>query len=93
MWHELVLHGIGGCTIAEAKERLTYEEALSWFAFINKRGSLNDGMRLEGGFALIAMMISRAMGGKAEMADFMPHVEKDDPLSIDSVFKKLTGAK
>ena len=70
------MNGIGGQTVAEAKDRMTYSEALMWSDFIKKRGSLNVGMRLENGFALLAMMISRALGGKANMEDFMPHADQ-----------------
>lgn len=86
-----MLNGIGGCTVAEAKERLTYAEALDWFAYIRKRGSLNTGMRLEAGFALLAAILSSAHGGKASMDDFMPHADKADDMSVESVFKKLGG--
>lgn len=83
-----MLNGVGGCTVAEAKERLTYAEALSWFAYIRKRGSLNLGTRLEAGFALQAAIQS----GK-QMTDFMPHADRDAELSVESVFKKLGGVK
>jgi hypothetical protein len=88
-----VLNGVGGCTVAEAKERLTYQEALDWFAFIRKRGSLNIGMRLEAGFALLAAMYSNAHGGKGSMEDFMPHTDKEDGMSIDRAFKSLKAVK
>lgn len=64
-----MLHGIGGRTIAEAKERLSYDEALDWFAYIRKRGSLNWGMRLEGGFALIANFIANKVSGYSMKGD------------------------
>jgi hypothetical protein len=73
VWHELVLHGIGGCTILEAKERLTYAEAMDWYAYIRRRGSLNLGNRLEHGFAMLATVLSRIHGGEVEMEAFMPY--------------------
>jgi hypothetical protein len=93
VWHELVLHGIGGCTIAEAKERLSYAEALDWFAYIRKRGSLHDGMRVEAAAALISVVLNRVNGGKADMADFMPHAKPQAADSIDGVMNLLLGAK
>lgn len=72
----MVLNGIGGRTIAEAKERMSFSEAQSWAAYINRRGPINLGTRLEHGFALIAMLISHATGGKANMSDFMVHADK-----------------
>jgi hypothetical protein len=68
-----VLNGIGGRTIAEAKERMSYAEAQDWAEYIERRGSINLGKRMEYGFALVGMLISRATGGKATMKDFMPH--------------------
>lgn len=78
MWHELVLWGVGGCTIEEAKERLSYREAQQWFAYIRKRGSLNLGRRIECGIGLLALMKNRAAGGSAEMEDFTPHEDKPE---------------
>jgi len=48
-------------------------------------------MRLEAGFALIAASISRANGGKANVEDFMPHVEARDATPEDAM-KILIGA-
>lgn len=73
MWHELVLHGIGGRTILEAKNRLTYAEAMDWYAYLRRRGSLNLGNRLEHGFAMLATVMSRIHGGEVEMEAFMPY--------------------
>lgn len=58
MWHELVLHGIGGRTIAEAKRTLSWVEAQQHLAYIRRRGSLNLGTRIEAGFALLAWLIA-----------------------------------
>lgn len=94
MWHELVLHGIGGRTIAEAKERMTHTEALSWQAYIQKRGSLNIGRRLESAAGLLAMVINRSVGGKAKMEDFMPYeFPADREGTIDDVFSMLKSMK
>lgn len=84
------MNGIGGQTVAEAKQRMTYSEALMWSAFIKKRGSLNVGMRLENGFALLAVMINRALGGKAKMEDYMPHYEQQ-PADLADVMKLVSG--
>lgn len=84
-----MLNGVGGRTIAEAKSRMSYAEAIDWAAYIKQRGALNQGMRIEAGFALLAMMLSRVHGGKAEMADFMPHFDKPEPSSIQDVFNML----
>lgn len=86
-----MLHGIGGRTIAEAKERLTYREALDWIAYLRKRGTLHTGMRLEAGFALLASLIVQTNGGKARMQDFMPHAREDEAVTPESVLKELMG--
>lgn len=48
-------------------------------------------MRLEAGFALIAASISRANGGKANVEDFMPHLETLEA-TPGEIMKILTGA-
>ena len=88
----MVLAGVGGRTIEEAKNRMTYVEYLQWLKYRRRRGSLFMGNRLESGFALIAWMIHRALGGKKEMDFFMPHWEQPQQ-SVDEVMKILTGAK
>lgn len=100
MWHELVLHGVGGRTIAEAKQRLSYHEALQWFAYLKKHGTPNR--HLHQGFALLAAMINNAMGGEAKVTDFMLGTRTQQPIEDDGdgeeatlqdVFELLTGRK
>lgn len=83
-----MLNGIGGRTVEEAKERMTYDEYLSWCSYIKKRGSLNLGARLELGIALLAQVTNNSMGGKAKMADFLPKRE-EELASIGDVFAML----
>ncbi|WP_460150075.1 phage tail assembly protein T [Pseudomonas sp. S3_A03] len=73
--HELVLNGVGGCTIAEAKANLSYAEVLAWSAYRDKYGTLNVGRRMELSTAIIALQVNRGAGGKAELVDFMPHAD------------------
>lgn len=80
-----MLNGIGGSTVAEAKETLTYEEYLAWCAYVKKRGTLNFGMRLEMASALLAQVTNNSMGGKAKMEDFMPHKDAEE-ISIQDLF-------
>ncbi len=70
-----MLNGIGGRTIEEAKRSLSYTEAVSWIAYVRQTGTLNFGTRLEQGFALLATVLNRAHGGKAEFSDFLPNRE------------------
>lgn len=60
-----------------------------WETYIKKRGSLNVGMRLEQGFALVAFQINRANGGKAELKDFMPHFDERE-VSLDEAMRDWT---
>lgn len=76
--------------MAEAKERLSQAEYLAWIEYRELRGSLNLGLRLEEGFALIATTINRALGGKATMHDFMPHFDEPEA-TLEDVMKMLTG--
>lgn len=71
-----MLNGVGGRTIAEAKERMTYQEALAWGRYIDRYGSLHTGRRLEAGSALVALQTHRLSGGMAELLDFMPHEQR-----------------
>jgi hypothetical protein len=69
------MNGIGGCTIAEAKQRLCYSEFLTWCQYRNKRGSLNPGTRIEFGAALLAALYSNknSKHGGNTVYDFTPH--------------------
>lgn len=89
MWHELVLNGIGGRTIAEAQERISYPEFLQWVTYRRKRGTLNLGMRVEHGSALLAALYanSKSKNGGHKVIDFMPHQE-EAPISLDDAMEK-----
>ncbi|WP_052075308.1 phage tail assembly protein T [Pseudomonas lutea] len=51
---------------------MTYVEAMDWMRYRLQTGSLNLGLRLDEGFALLATVFNNAMGGKAKFSDFMP---------------------
>lgn len=101
----MVLHGVGGKTIAEAKENLSYVEYAAWVSYREKHGSLHIGARvtdrLEGGFALLAYLIATAerlkhhTGRPFKMEDFMPRAaeEKSNEPTIDNVLKALGGKR
>lgn len=78
-----MLNGIGGRTVAEAKERISAQEFSQWCAYIRKRGALNIGTRVELGFALLASTVVRANGGKAKIEDFLP--QRDEPANTDDL--------
>lgn len=83
-----MLHGIGGRTIAEAKERITYDEYVDWCAYRKKHGPINVNRSLEYGFAMIAMLIHNAnYTNKKEMTAFMPHFTQA-PVSIEEAMER-----
>lgn len=87
-----MLNGVGGWTIEEAKERMSYAEAQMWMDYMSRKGPLDLGERMEWGFALIATMINRALKGKAEIQDFMPFSKpKSQGASPEQVFSMLKG--
>lgn len=69
--------GVGGRTIAEAQNRISYSEFCRWAAYRRKRGSLNNGLRVERGAALLATLYANSHRGKHDGAyqlhDFAPH--------------------
>lgn len=86
-----MLAGIGGRTIAEAQERLSYTEFCRWMAYRRKRGSFNVGMRLEHGSALLATLYAnaRSKNGGYKLTDFMPHME-EPPVSLETAMHTWT---
>ncbi|MCK2183503.1 phage tail assembly protein T [Halomonas getboli] len=98
MWHELVLAGVGGRTIAEAQQNLSIVEFYSWLAYRRKRGGLNLGMRFEQGAATICSLLAQANWKKTDgtdwtAADFMPHLtddEADPPIDHEEAMRRWT---
>lgn len=78
-------------TIAELKQRLTYDEALIWQAYISKRGSLNVGRRIESSVGQLSYMFHAAHGGKRDFYTFAPH--EKEPVSHDEALIKSTFAQ
>lgn len=93
------MNGVGGSTIEEAKRSITYEEALSWFKYRNKVGSLNPAIRLEKTLAFISAYFANFMkvrfeGGRLpSMNDFllMSNVEPDEIATEEQVFNHLSS--
>ena len=88
-----MLVGVGGRTVAEAKERLTYSEALRWMAYVDKRGRPNLGLRIEEMGAYIVQAVYRSQGGKCDAEAFMPHVvAQEEDASIDDLMGALKAS-
>ncbi|WP_248917059.1 hypothetical protein [Pseudomonas entomophila] len=82
-----MLNGIGGRTISEAKERLSYVEVRAWALYIQRHGSLHGGRRLEASIAMLALQANHHVGGTAELIDFMPH-ERRQGVSLESAMQQ-----
>lgn len=103
MWHELVLNGVGGATVEEAQWSMSHAEALNWMGFIQRRGTLNLGLRMEAGFALLAWLLCKGFkikkegGASFKLEEFAPHLgefdlEEEEELTLLKAIKAL-GAK
>ena len=69
MWCELVLNGIGGHTIAAAKENMSQAEFDLWIQYRKRHGSLNLGLRIEQGAGVTAYFTNQ---GKGQISDDLP---------------------
>jgi hypothetical protein len=65
--------------------------------YIKRHGTLNMGTRVEQGFALVAMMVNRSVGGKSELSDFLPdrsepeEAAEGEEASAQDIFLLLRG--
>lgn len=85
--------GVGGKTIHEAKQNISYAEAQDWAAYIEKRGPLNLSRHLERGFALLATRLAVANGYKnVSMYDFMPYSDTaqndDEEIQLEQAIER-----
>lgn len=71
---------------------MTYAEFRDWLRFREKVGPLNHLQRLDYATALLASVVNRSMGGRAEITDFLPDYDQT-PASPEDVFRLFTGAK
>jgi len=79
IWAELVIHGIGGKTIAEAKRNLSHREFCFWRQYIETRGSLNFGLRLDERMAALKYMYAKSNSfDVSDQFDFMPYHDAPD---------------
>ena len=80
-----MLNGIGGATIAEAKERMPQDELQTWVQYRRKHGGLNLGLRIEQGAGLTAYF---ANGGRGQLSDYLPQRTADEEASLDRAMKE-----
>lgn len=89
MLHDLAL-ALGGMTVDELKEKMSYSELARWKVYQDVNGPLNPILRNDAAAARLA----RAMAG-GEMSNFMPwpKLEKEDSMqSFEKVLKTLKFA-
>jgi hypothetical protein len=88
-----VLNGIGGHSIASAKENLTHRETCAWVNYIRKRGSLNLGARIDQAVARWMTLWVNSQGGKAQLSDFMPYADRPlESVKTEDATATLTDA-
>lgn len=80
--------GIGGRTIAEAQQRISYTEFVRWTQYRAKRGTLNIGLRTERGSALLATLYANAhrkeRSAVYKLHDFAPYHDQPE-LTLDDL--------
>jgi hypothetical protein len=82
--HDLVL-AIGGMTVDELKERMSYEEFQRWVSYAEINGPLNPTLRND--YALARLC---AMWGSGKVRNYMPWPkEPEKEASIEDVFSTL----
>lgn len=65
-------------------------------AYVRQTGTLNLGTRIEQGFALLATVLNRVNGGKAELSDFLPNrgtEPEQDVATADDIMRLLQSVK
>ncbi|MBH2008260.1 MAG: hypothetical protein I8H71_01035 [Xanthomonadaceae bacterium] len=63
------MNGIGGATVAEARESVSAAELEMWRAYREQNGTLNLGLRIEVGSALVAFFANGRVG---TLDDYLP---------------------
>lgn len=90
----MVLNGVGGRTIAEAKSNMTNAEVSQWAAFRNKRGSFFTGRRIEQGFGNLMATYLGSKGAKDVKAlSFMPHEDQPQEMSLEEYMMQAYGGE
>lgn len=80
---------MGGRTIAEAKQTISFNEFKSWVAYRAKRGSFNAGLMIELSIAQLAVMYanSHSKNGGFKLYDFAPHHD-ESIVTLDQAMKE-----
>lgn len=78
-----------GKTVKELQQEMSFGEVRVWVAYMKKYGPFNDVRRYDRPAAILGSILSRAHGGKATQADFMPW-GKD--VKVDPSLEDMIGA-
>jgi hypothetical protein len=65
-------------------------------AYVEQNGTLNLGLKIERGFALLATILNNLHGGKAKFDDFLPkrgEVVEEAEASAQDLFRLLQSVK
>lgn len=85
------MSGIGGRTVEEAKQRLSYAEFCSWLAYRRKRGTFHQGLRQDRATGLLATIYANAHRKKDADAfniwDFLPY-EDEPPMTLEQAMEQ-----
>lgn len=73
--HQLALNGIGGHTVQEVRDNLSYREFIQWVKYINQFGPLDVGYRNEINLAHVQSVMVAVAGTDSKLTpiDFMIH--------------------
>lgn len=76
---------IGGRTVEELKDEMTYEEFQTWETYRERRGTLHHGVRLEWLFARLSLQVAQALGAKdAKFTDLLRYHDTDQPEAVEA---------
>lgn len=78
--------GVGGRTIAEAKQNMSYDEFVAWCKYRSLQGGLNIGLRVDRAVSRALAVYFNAMskGKKLKPHDFSPY-DQESPVDVDDV--------
>jgi len=86
-WAELVMNGIGGSTVAEAKRRLSLSEVNFWQRVIDEHGTLHLGRRIEIAKMTISDATMRAAGWRTN--PYMFTIFEQEPVVNSEQLKRM----
>lgn len=68
---------------------MSYEEFLSWCAYMKKRGPLSLAKRMDFGFARVAQKLDGVMGHSSRMEEYLPYRDQPEQATLHNVFSML----